>query len=498
MLFNSLEFLIFLPVVLLITYLLPKKIRYFWLLLASYYFYMCWNAGYAVLLLFSTVVTYLGGLGIDWCNKQEWEEKRKVRGKKLCVAGGFFLNIGVLCYFKYTNFFLDNLRAMFAALQIELHLSQADILLPVGISFFTFQALSYLMDVYRDEIYAEKNFFRYALFVSFFPQLVAGPIERSKNLLKQLAQPPKFEVENIKSGLWMMLYGYFLKVVLADRIAVFVDTAYGSYENYQGMYLVTAILLFAVQLYCDFYGYSVIAMGTAGMLGYRLTDNFSAPFFSRSIAELWRRWHISLNTWFRDYLYIPLGGNRKGKVRQYGNKILVFFVSGLWHGANWTFVIWGMLNGLYQMIGEAMRPVRNRLVEVLQLKRESFSHKLMQTVITFCLFAFSGIFFRAANLTEALGVMKNAVAVFNPWIFTDGSLYQCGLDRKNFTVMLLSILILTVADYFKYRGTILHKKIMEQEWWFRCILMAASVVMIIVLGIWGSAYQEANFIYFQF
>ena len=498
MLFNSLDFLIFLPIVLLICFVLPKKIRYIWLLIASYYFYMCWNAGYAVLILFSTLVTYLGGLLMEWCKNQDWEKDKKVKAKKACVAVGFVLNIGVLCYFKYTNFLLDNIRNLFASFHVELNIPKVDILLPVGISFFTFQALSYLMDVYRDEIYAEKNFLRYALFVSFFPQLVAGPIERSKNLLKQLANPPKFQLEHIKEGLWLMIYGYFLKVVLADRVAVFVDTVYGNYSEYRGLYLVIATLLFAIQLYCDFYGYSVIAMGTAKMIGYQLMDNFQAPFLARSVADLWRRWHISLNTWFRDYLYIPLGGNRKGKVRQYGNKILVFFVSGLWHGANWTFVIWGMLNGVYQMIGAALMPVRNKLVQVLQLRRESFSHKFMQTVVTFLLFAFSGIFFRASNLQVAFGVMKNAMAGFNPWILVDGSLYTCGLDQKNFTVMLISIFILLAADFCKDRGSVLHKKIMEQEWWFRYLLMAGSVVLIVVLGIWGSAYNEASFIYFQF
>ena len=498
MLFNSLEFLIFLPIVLLVTFALPKKIRYIWLLVASYYFYMCWNAGYALLILFSTAVTYLGGLGIEWCKEQKWSKSKKAKRKKLFVVTGVVLNIGVLCYFKYTNFILNNLCGLFAGVGIELNIPEVDILLPVGISFFTFQALSYLMDVYRDEIYAEKNFFRYALFVSFFPQLVAGPIERSKNLLKQLANPPKFDVDNIKEGLWMMLYGYFLKVVLADRVAIFVDTVYGNYGKYQGLYLVIATLLFAIQLYCDFYGYSTIAVGTAKLLGYQIIDNFNAPFFSRSIAELWRRWHISLNTWFRDYLYIPLGGNRKGKVRQYVNKVIVFFVSGLWHGANWTFVIWGMLNGLYQMIGEALMPVRSKLVQVLDLKRESFSHKFMQTVITFLLFAFSGVFFRASDMQVAMGVIRNAAASFNPWILMDGSLYTCGLDQKNFTVMLFSIAILFVGDFFKYRGIVLRKKIMGQEWWFRWILMAGSVVLILVVGIWGSAYNEASFIYFQF
>ena len=498
MLFNSLDFLIFLPVVLLVTFIIPKKIRYIWLLIASYYFYMCWNASYAILILFSTLVTYLGGLGIEWCKKQDWEEEKIINRKKLCVGLGFCLNIGVLCYFKYTNFLLDNIRSLFEVIHIELNIPEVDILLPVGISFFTFQALSYLMDVYRDEIYAEKNFFRYALFVSFFPQLVAGPIERSKNLLKQLANPPKFDVENIKQGIWIMIYGYFLKVVLADRVAIFVDTVYGNYASYEGLYMVVATILFAIQLYVDFYGYSTIAVGCGRLLGYQLIDNFNAPFYSRSIAELWRRWHISLNTWFRDYLYIPLGGNRKGKVRQYVNKVIVFFVSGLWHGANWTFVVWGMLNGLYQMIGEAMMPVRNKLVKVLRLNRESFSHKFMQTGITFFLFAFSGVFFRASDMEVAMGVIKNAVKTFNPWILLDGSLYTCGLDQKNFSVMLFSILILFVADYFKYRKVSLHKQFMKQEWWFRWIVMSVSVVLILLLGIWGTAYNEASFIYFQF
>lgn len=498
MLFNSLEFLIFLPIVLLVTFMIPKKISYIWLLIASYYFYMCWNASYAILILFSTMVTYLGGLGIDWCKKQPWEETKIINGKKLCVGLGFGLNIGVLCYFKYTNFLLDNVRSLFEMIHIDLNIPEVDILLPVGISFFTFQALSYLMDVYRDEIYAEKNFLRYALFVSFFPQLVAGPIERSKNLLKQLANPPKFDVENIKEGIWIMIYGYFLKVVLADRVAIFVDQIYGNYDAYEGLYLVVATLLFAIQLYCDFYGYSTIAVGTARLLGYQLIDNFNAPFYSRSIAELWRRWHISLNTWFRDYLYIPLGGNRKGKVRQYINKVIVFFVSGLWHGANWTFVIWGMLNGLYQMIGEALMPVRNKVVKVLQLDRKSFSHKLMQTIVTFVLFAFSGVFFRASDMQVAMGIIKNTFAICNPWILVDGSLYTCGLDQKNFSLMLISIVILFMGDFFKYRGIKLREMFMQQEWWFRWLVMSTSVILILLLGIWGTAYNEASFIYFQF
>lgn len=498
MLFNSLEFLIFLPIVLLIYFILPGKIRYIWLLISSYYFYACWNYKHLLLLFVTTVITYVGGRLLEFCNTNIGEADRRAKRKKLIVTLGILSNLGILCYFKYTNFFIENVQALLSTAGIELKLSSIDVLLPVGISFFTFQALSYLIDVYRGDIYAEKNFLRYALFVSFFPQLVAGPIERSKNLLKQLSKPVNFCWENIKEGFWLMLYGFFLKVVLADRMAIYIDTVYGNYEKYQGIYLIVAALFFSLQLYCDFYGYSVIAMGTAKMMGYQLIDNFEAPFLSTSIEELWRRWHISLNTWFRDYLYIPLGGNKKGIFRQYINKIIVFFISGLWHGANWSFIIWGMLNGFYQMIGSMLKPVRNTCVKVLGLRRETFSHKLYQRIITFLLFSFSGIFFRAFTVEEAFGIIKNIGAVWNPWILFDGSLYQCGLEQKNFMVMVYSIVILLISDTCKYKKIRIREGLMKQEGWFRVVLAAGAILFILLLGIWGTSYDQTGFIYFQF
>lgn len=354
------------------------------------------------------------------------------------------------------------------------------------------------MDVYRDEIYAEKNFFRYALFVSFFPQLVAGPIERSKNLLKQLAVPAKLDADKFRDGLLLMLWGYFLKIVLADRIAVFVDAVYGDYQTYAGWYLIVATVLFAVQIYCDFYGYSVIAMGAAEILGIQLMENFDAPYFSRSAAEFWRRWHISLSTWFRDYLYFPLGGSRKGKVRTQINKMIVFFVSGLWHGAQWNYVIWGGLNGLYQVAGELLMPVRDRAVKILHLNREALSHKWMKIAVTFFMIDFSWIFFRANSVREAFSIIKNMFTVRNPWILFDGSLYTVNLDSKNFQIIIWSILILLAADFCKYRGIKIREVLQKQEYWFRWLLIAVSASLILLLGVWGSAYNEANFIYFQF
>jgi len=491
MLFNSLHFIVFFPVVLLLNFITPLRFRYLILLACSYYFYMCWNAKYALLLLFSTVVTYLSGLLIK---RYEGHNSKQ----KLCVAFSFILNLAVLFFFKYYNFAFDSLSAVLARFHIALHKPAFDVLLPVGISFYTFQALSYTMDVYRGEIYAEKNFFRYALFVTFFPQLVAGPIERSKNLLKQLAIPQRFDFERFRDGLLLMLWGYFLKIVLADRIAIFVDTVYGNIAKFGGWYLVVASVLFAFQIYCDFAGYSVIAMGASEILGIRLMENFNAPYLSMSVAEFWHRWHISLSTWFRDYLYIPLGGSRKGTLRKYLNVMIVFLVSGLWHGAEWSFVIWGGLNGLFQVVGSITKPLRDRIVKLLCLNSDSGAHKLMQILVTFIMVDFAWIFFRAKNINEAIAVLKSIWTVYNPWIFFDGSLYNCGLSRPDFSLMLNCLLILIGADIAKYRGIKVREFISRQDYWFRWIVLAGSALLILLVGIWGPGYNEANFIYFQF
>lgn len=342
MLFNSLEFLIFFPVVILIYFIIPKCVKQLWLLFSSYYFYMCWNAKYVLLILSLTCITYIGGLLIEtFKHNIKCEEEKKICLQKMIVALSFVFSMGILFYFKYIEFAFISMKRLFLLINIQLSAPAFDIILPVGISFYTLQALSYIVDVYRAETHAEKNFCKYALFVSFFPQLVAGPIERSKNLLKQLSVPRSFCFENAWEGLLLMLWGYFLKIVLADRIALFVDTVYGDFTTYSGVYLIVATVLFAVQIYCDFSGYSVIAMGAAKILGISLMENFNAPYLSVSIHEFWRKWHISLSSWFRDYLYIPLGGNRKGKLRKYLNTMLVFLLSGLWHGAQLSFIAWG-------------------------------------------------------------------------------------------------------------------------------------------------------------
>lgn len=381
--------------------------------------------------------------------------------------------------------------------------------MPVGISFYTLQALGYLIDVYRGDMDAEKNFLKYALFVSFFPQLVAGPIERSKNLLVQLRQPHSFSYENLRKGALLILYGLFLKMVIADRAAVIVDTVYQNSGVYPGFFIAVATIFFSIQIYCDFYGYSTIARGSALIMGIRLMDNFNAPYFSRSVKEFWRRWHISLSGWFRDYLYIPLGGNRRGKLKKEKNLLAVFAVSGLWHGASLAFVFWGILNGIYQVIEDVVEDIKAWLKKYLQRwqglseKREDsipqpFSRKLFQTVLTFLLITFAWLFFRAGELDRAMGLLAGMFSVNNWMILFDGSLYELGVARNYMNILMASILLLFAVDYQKYRGKDVADLFLRQGWWFRVSGIMLLLFTILLYGCYGELYDVQQFIYFQF
>lgn len=339
--FNSIDFMIFFPVVISMYFLIPKKLRGIWLLIASYYFYMSWNPGYAVLIAGSTVVTYLSGLVIDRLQKSKNTKKIK---KKVILILCLVVNLGILALFKYGNFAINSMNSILTALHITIIQTKFNLLLPVGISFYTFQTLGYVIDVYRCDVEVEKDLFRYALFVSFFPQLVAGPIERSKNLLPQMRNIANIKLWNAKritSGAILMVWGFFMKMVIADRISLLTDTVFDNFRMYGSTELIIAVIGFSIQIYCDFGSYSLIAIGAARIMGFNLMENFNTPYFARNIKEFWDRWHISLSIWFKDYLYIPIGGNRKGTVRKYINLLIIFLVSGLWHGASWNFVVWG-------------------------------------------------------------------------------------------------------------------------------------------------------------
>lgn len=497
MLFNSLEFLLFFPIVVMIYYILPPRVRYIQLLAASYYFYMCWNAKYAFLLLFSTAVTYLCGLALERIKHLDLEIEKKTRAKKICVALGVFLNIFVLFIFKYLDFAILNINRVLHITHIEWNLPTFDIILPVGISFFTFQALGYIVDVYRDEIYAEKNFWRYALFISFFPQLVAGPIERSKNLLVQLQKTGRLRWENFRNGTLLILWGLFLKLVIADRAAIIVNIVYAEPNTYRGIYIVIATVLFAFQIYCDFYGYSIIAKGASCILDIQLMNNFDAPYFSKSIKEFWQRWHISLSTWFRDYLYIPLGGNRKGELIKERNRLIVFGLSGLWHGASISFIVWGLLNGIYQTIADFRDYVLKKVSLRSGGKSVSVSGNIRKTLVTFSLICFTWIFFRAGDMSDALLLIRNMFEL-NWYVLFDGSIYSLGVSEAYFEKLIFFICVLLFIDYLKYKKIDVVDLVMKQELWFKGIVYLALFLVVILFGCYGNEYDASQFIYFQF
>lgn len=501
MLFNSFRFFIFFPIVTVIYFIVPKKVRYLWLLAASYYFYMSWNAKYAVLIAFSTAVTWLSGILLGKCSEAE----TAVKVKKWIVAVSFFVNLSILAFFKYFDFMLGNVNAVLQNVGIGPLTRSFDLLLPVGISFYTFQALGYTIDVYRKEIEPEKNILRYALFVSFFPQLVAGPIERSKNLLIQIAQIDHIPTgqllryDRIASGLRIMLWGYFMKMVIADRLAIIVNTVFDAWFFFGTVELVLAAAAFSIQIYCDFAGYSTIAVGAAKVMGFSLTDNFDTPYFSGSIQEFWRRWHISLSTWFKDYLYIPLGGNRCGRLRRHWNILVTFLVSGLWHGASWHFVVWGGLHGVFQIIAAETGPYRDMLYERTHTKCTSFSFRFGQVAATFVLTTFAWIFFRARSLTQACGYIGRIFTKPDWHVLTDGSLCQLGLNRVETNVLLVSLWVLFGAGLVKYRKKETPDLFLDRQCaWFRWAAVAGMFAFIFLFGVYGPGFDAGQFIYFQF
>lgn len=495
MLFNSLSFLIFLPIVVLIYFIVPKRLKNIWLLIASYYFYMCWNAKYIVLIFTSTLVTYVSALLIDRVGDGADNNKK---AKKWILAACFLINLGILFLFKYLNFFIGTITDIAGLIRIQINIPTFDVLLPVGISFYSFQALGYIVDVYRGDIKAERNFIQYALFVSFFPQLVAGPIERSKNLLGQLGEVHKFKYENLVDGIMLMIWGFFLKLVIADRAAMYVDTIYSDIHTYGGMYFVIAAIIFCFQIYCDFYGYSIIAKGSAKILGIELMENFYAPFLSTSTTQMWTRWHISLTSWFRDYLYIPLGGNRKGIVRKYLNILIIFVTSGLWHGANITYVLWGFLSGVFEIIEALIEPYRRKINEKFHLNRENFIHKLILILFSFGMFALFAVFFRASSVMDACYGIKSVFTVRTPGIFSEGKIFECGLNRANFILLIIAIVVLMIADICKVNKIELRKVILARKLPVRSLIIAGAILVVLVFGIWGNAYNANSFIYFQF
>ena len=479
MLFNSIAFAIFLPIVFILYWVLPHKYRWILLLVASYYFYMSWNPKYIVLIFFITLISYIAGLLM--------EKAKNKTNKKIILAFTLVSCLSVLFFFKYFNFFSETIVNFLNLFSLKLNPITLQIMLPVGISFYTFQTLSYVIDVYRG-LKAEHHFGIYATFISFFPQLVAGPIERTENLLPQIKEEHKFNYEQATYGLKLMAWGFFKKLAIADVLAIYVDMVFNNLSSYEGFAIVIAAFFFAIQIYCDFSGYSDIAIGTAKLLGINLMTNFKSPYFSSSIKEFWNRWHISLSTWFRDYVYIPLGGNRVSKLRHNVNLMITFLVSGLWHGANSTFVVWGGIHGIAQVLQNTFT-AKNKD----KSKNKIIINFKILIVFIFCVFAW--IFFRANALSDITYIFSH---MFNGMqnIFTYIKQGFSSLTIGTYEIMkiLVCISILAVYDYFSLKMDVINKISKKKK-----VIRWGIYLFIIWLIIIGMPVNgNSEFIYFQF
>ena len=485
MLFNSFTFLIFFPVVVTIYFVIPHRLRWAWLLVASCYFYMAFIPVYILILFFTIGIDYVAGILIE-----NAEGKRR----RLLLAASIIANVGVLAVFKYFDFLNANARTIAEVFNWPYDLAGLDLILPIGLSFHTFQAMSYTIEVYRGNQKAERHPGIYALYVMFFPQLVAGPIERPQHLLKQFYERHFFDYERVTRGLRRMAWGLFMKVVIADRLAGYVNPVYDDPASFKGLTFVVATIFFAFQIYCDFAGYSYMAIGTAEVMGFRLMRNFNRPYLARSISEFWSRWHISLSTWFRDYVYIPLGGNRVSRWRWYYNLLFTFVLSGLWHGANWTFVIWGGLNGLYLVSSLATASLRESVAGVSGLATHPRLRAIWGVLFTFGLTCFAWVFFRAASVDEALHIIGSTFARPVPHDLLPDVLRADGFTKLELAYCSLLILGLMIFEYVSTRVNV-PRLIEVQPAWVR---WPAYYVGCMAIWLFGISTEAKAFIYFQF
>ncbi len=502
MLFNSIPFLIFLPIVFLLYWIMPHKLRWVILLAASYFFYMYWNWKLVYLIMFTTAVSYICGLLMERCRSSRF-------AKKIILASTLVACIGVLLFFKYFNFMFNTYNDVVSLFGGNTIGGSFYIMLPVGISFYTFQTLSYVIDVYRGSIQAEKHFGYYALFVTFFPQLVAGPIERPQDLLPQLKEKKSFFDDkrrcniDFHNAFKIMLIGFFKKIAVADVIGITVNAVYEDIGNANGLAILLATLLFSVQIFCDFSGYCDIAVGAAILFGVRLSENFKQPYSAKSIKEFWKRWHITLSSWLRDYIYFPLGGSRVNKVKWCLNILIVFFISGLWHGANYTFLVWGILHAVFQIIGSFTLKPRNWFWNKVHIDPSGRFVSVIRTVLCFLLVSFAWIFFRANSISDAWTAV---VKIFSNYAFDADYFVQVKAVFNSSIIYLVYVIVLVgltfFADKYKYKPTIVTTGGRIKS----AVTRVATYGMYLVLGwcVIGSwIYLQASdvgssFIYFQF
>lgn len=495
MLFNSIDFLFFIVIVLGIFYLLPQKLKMCWILVMSYVFYATWNIKYVLLLLSTTVVTYLAGIGVS---KRQEVDRSQTGLRKIIVAITVIIGVFAIGFYKYADFAVGNFNRLLNIAGSSKHFEVMEIIMPVGISFYVLQSLGYVIDVYRGKIEAEKNILIYGLFVSFFPQISSGPIGRAGDLIPQFRQKVVFDTDRIKDGLITFAYGLFLKMVVADNISIYVTRAHENFNTVSGMELLMAVILFSIQIYCDFYGYSLMALGCGRMMQIELMQNFKQPYLQDSIRGFWRGWHISLTSWFTDYLYIPLGGNRKGKVRKCINTMIVFLVSGLWHGAAWHYIFWGGINGVLMVLEEFVRQPIESFVRKLKIATDSKAWKLTKIAFVFAMMSFAWLFFRADSFGEAIYILKSIAHDFRAgWFLTQNCFDSFGASL-NVVIILVSIIVMTVVDYLQNTGRDVKRMIFGQQTVYRWLIYLLLLYVIVCWGAYGEEFEQTRFIYFEF
>ena len=473
--FNSIDFILFLIVVVVFYYLIPNnRARKVFLLAASYYFYGCWNVAFLAVLLFVTLLSY--GMGL--CYRNDGSK----RDRRVMVASIVLLLCPLAC-FKYLDFFLRSFGDLMSLVGYRMQVPQFKLLLPVGISYYTLMAISYVVDVYKQKIAPESDMLDYALYVGFFPQITSGPIGRAPLLLPQLKEKHHLLYDNIAAGCKMMLWGFFMKLVVADRAGIYVDTIFANYWQRNGGSLLLATFMYTIQIYCDFAGYSMIAMGAAKTMGYELINNFQRPYFAKSVGEFWRRWHISLSTWFRDYVYIPLGGNRRGKGRLYFNLLIVFLVSGLWHGAGYTFVVWGLLHAIALIIDKATKAFRNKIWNRMGVKENAVVRQALSIVVTFVIVCYLRIIYYTPSLGAAFDITQRYFRGGMPSIHPT-TLVFFGFG---FLVLLLKDL---KDEYLPEKQWFLYSK----RIWVRYLSFVSLAAVVVLCGVIGGG----HFIYMMF
>lgn len=483
MLFNSLDFLIFFPAVVLLYWILPQKFRNSMLLISSYYFYMNWEPAYALLILFSSFTTWGCALIIEKLmahssNSHDNHLIIRIFSRRHVLILCIVLNISILFFYKYWGFAGDTLGYLMHKLGLSIHIPHFELLLPVGISFYTFQAVGYLVDVYRAKLNAERNFLTYALFVSFFPQLVAGPIERAGNLLPQFRSRHFFNGDLMIKGLKMMIWGYFMKLCIADPVSSYVNAVFSNVQMHTGISIWLASFFFTFQIFCDFAGYSLIAIGTAKCLSFNLMENFRQPYLAHNIKDFWRRWHISLSQWLSDYIYKPLGGSHKGTLKHHRNLILTFLISGLWHGADWTFVLWGAYHGFLQSLLVA----KNNLKSKYNIKWRAPS--FIAIIITFILMLFGWVLFRADSFNDAMIAWKRMLYPSGP-LYLGGGRPEIGLP----IVMIIILMFREIANEFN-----LSTQFTRTNVYYSAICTSLLIIIILLCA----EFNGPQFIYFQF